>query len=186
VNMGNRYSHATYSIIHHARLEAEALGVPNGLCTKHLLLALLYDSQSKAVRTLTSLGVDVRRIWLEVEIQAHLQDETPLPVVPDEETRQAIEQLRDVWREAEGLPKRNESIAYFRECRRLTLDGMHPARQAVFSAYNHLRNLADSDRVEPHHLLLALIREKDGLASRVFARLNLSFTRVYEALKRAE
>jgi ATP-dependent Clp protease ATP-binding subunit ClpA len=178
--LGNRYSCATYSIIHHSRLEAEALGVPTGLSTKHMLLALLYDSQSKAVQTLLRLGTSVESIRLEIDAQVERQDEKPLPAGPDEAGHRALEQA---WSRYCENPTDKHMTEYDDVRCSLGFYKMHPAWDAVYSAFNEARRLGDLDRIEPHHLLLALIREKRGLASRVFARLNLSFTRVYEALR---
>jgi len=184
--MRNRYSFATYSIIHHARTEAEALGVPNGLSTKHLLLALLHDRSSKAVLALESLGATADRIRAAVEVLAGEKDEPPLPVTTDPEPPEALTDLETTfhakWASVERIPDRawNE---YFADRRALEAEGKHHGRQAVNAAYGFARTLADSDVAEPHHLLLALIREEGGLSSRVFARLNISHTQVVRALK---
>jgi ATP-dependent Clp protease ATP-binding subunit ClpA len=185
--MPTRYSYATYSIIHHARTEAEALGVPNGLSTKHLLLAIFHDRQSKAVLTLELLGLTADRIRATVELLAEQKDEPPLPVttdppLPEKALAELDDSFKAKWGSIDPVPGKVWQDHY-RAKRALELEGRHHAREAVNAAYGFSRTLGDSDVAEPHHLLLALIHEEGGLASRVFAHLDLTYTEVFHALK---
>jgi ATP-dependent Clp protease ATP-binding subunit ClpC len=131
------------------------LGLPNVVDTGHLLLGLLREPDSMAVRVLAALDIDV-----------------------DQVRQETIEMLGASAESAEVPPeqvRRNDGEVL----QRFT----PPAIRVVQYAKEEARRFRGST-VGTEHVLLGLIREQEGVAARVLERLGVSLGRAQNEIRR--
>jgi uncharacterized damage-inducible protein DinB len=129
--MWQRFTERARKVVFYSQEEALRFG-EGYVSTEHLLLGLVRESDSTAARVLDKLGISLKRVRTEVEMQLPQGDARP-----------------------------NQD---------LTLTPR--AKWVIDLAYDEARNL-NNNYIGTEHLLLGLIREGDGLAGRVLAKLGM-------------
>jgi ornithine carbamoyltransferase len=133
--MWQRFTERARGVVFFAQEEASLMGT-NYVSTEHLLLGMIRDDTTVAVRILNRMGVTTDQIRIAVESQAergngNFSSDTQLTPI---------------------------------------------AKHAIDLAYDEARRL-DNKYIGTEHLLLALIREEQGLGGRVLAALGVDLTR---------
>ncbi len=137
-----RYTERARKAMLHAEDWAIRLRSPH-ISLEHILLGLLEEKDTLAVKILERLGVDVHKMKSELEKQLMLQAPARPPV---------------------GSP---------------TLTA--PAKQVLIRAADEARSMNDS-HIDTAHLLLALLKEKQGLAAKILAKYNVRYEEVRKRL----
>jgi ATP-dependent Clp protease ATP-binding subunit ClpC len=133
--MWQRFTERARKVIFYAQEEAQNFGETQ-VGPEHLLLALIRETDSVAVRILDRLGVSLQRVRAEIERYA-----------PRGEARPGQEM-------------------------QLTAR----AKRVIDLAYDEARQL-NHNYIGTEHLLLGLIREREGLAARILGRLGVTLER---------
>lgn len=146
------YTHGARKVFQHALEEARARGAAKlTIGTEHLLLGLLRETPSIAQRVLRSLGLPVETLCEEVRALLAGRKAPESGSAPVEPACSRVEPANTPIEAAPG-PELEQLLVHARQI----------ARQ--------LR----AEAVEPGHLLLAMLKQRDGIAARVLARLNVS------------
>lgn len=152
------------------RLGARTLG------TEHLLLAILRLPDATAVRVLRELGVDVD------ELRAAVEFESGAGTGSNAEDR-ARGRARRAAPASVRDSVRDSGIVVVRAVGRAAMTPA--ARGAIALAVDEARRLKSST-VDAGHLLLGLLRQDDGIAATVLARVGVTLDQVAARLPRIE
>src|SRR6476619_2229954 len=133
--MWQRFTERARRVVFFAQEEAGRLG-ENYVSTEHLLLGLVREDDSVALRILDKMGIKVNSIRAEVE-------------------RHVARGNGRLGQDMQLTPR---------------------AKRVIDLAYDEARQL-NNNYIGTEHLLLGLIREGEGLAGRVLAKLNVDLER---------
>lgn len=141
----------TYNqVMQYAREESAHLG-HNYIGSEHLLLGIIRESNSKAIKVLTNLGIDLHA----------LRDAIVDYVGPSGGSRPADEEVTQTVGEAVPWTPRAEQI--------------------LMSAHSEAGEMAPSPRLAPprpvdvEHLLVALLKEREGVAAQILAGFGVDY-----------
>jgi ornithine carbamoyltransferase len=139
--MWQRFTERARSVVFFAQQEANLLGTTS-VSTEHLLLGMIRDDTTVAMRILNRMGVTADQIRIAVESQAE---------------------------------RGNGNLSVDMQLTPI-------AKHAIDLAYDEARRL-DNKYIGTEHLLLALIREDQGLGGRILAELGVDLTQTREAVQ---
>jgi hypothetical protein len=169
--MVDRFNDSAKLAFRFALQASESIGIPDGISTKLLLIGIIRDNNSPAVKHLKKLGYETEMVLKQIELQAALSDEMP---VPYGFTPEYLGVMNELW---SGLSFGSTKAEIHKVTASVTktikeIDEA-PVRKVLDYAYSEARRHGD-ELIGPEHLLIGLILEPTGLAKRVLEALGMT------------